>query len=150
MAPLAAVAKVVRLAPYVAARDRKLLLEMLQLAQLAQALGRFDRKTFLASPHDQEVVAQRLARVATLARQVSAKTKRELAAVPWDALADAGEHAAGDAWRRDAAPLWTAVKKVVPKLVAAVAPLAAESELAAFTLAAPEKKPRAPRKTRRK
>lgn len=138
------------LGAYVAARDRKVLLEILQLAQLAHALGRFDRKTFLASGRDQEVVAGRIAKIAVLARQVSAKTKRELADVPWDSLAEAGEHAAGDAWRRDAAPLWTAVKKVVPKLVAAVAPLAAESDFAAFPLTSPEKKPRAPRKTRRK
>ncbi len=134
--------KVVPIARFVAARDRTLVVEILQFAQLAQALARYGRKSFLESPRDQDVVAERFARMSELASKVSEKTKRHSPEVPWEALA------AAPRGKQDPAELWTAVRKVVPRLVAGLAPLAAASEAAPFALAVPET--RASRKPRRR
>ena len=50
---------VVDISRYANARDRKLLGEIVQSAQLAQAFASYERSFFLASPEDQRKIADR-------------------------------------------------------------------------------------------
>jgi uncharacterized protein with HEPN domain len=117
--------EVVDIGKYASARDRKLLGEILQAAQLALAYATYERAFFLSSPDDQRKIAERLAEMARDARKLSQALRDRAGDVPWDALIAAGERAgSGEA---QPAELWTAVKKVVPRVASGLAPLGGET-----------------------
>jgi uncharacterized protein with HEPN domain len=113
--------EVVDIARYASARDRKLLVEIVESAQLAQAFAAYERSFFMSSPADQRKIAERLATMAAAAAKLSGAVRERTVQVPWSALIEAG----GAARKPDAEPaaLWTAVKKVVPRVTSALAPL---------------------------
>lgn len=110
---------------YASARDKRLLADIVQSAQLAQAYATYGRAYFLSSPDDQRKIAARLAEMGADAEKLSATLRERTAEIPWAALIEAGTKA-----RRediDAAELWTAVKRVVPRVTSALAPLAGDA-----------------------
>lgn len=117
--------EVVDISRYAKGRDRKLLGEIVESAQLAQAFARYERSFFLASPDDQRKIADRLVAMGDAARKLSRAVRERTAHLPWDELI-----AAGDAARErepDPAALWTAVKKIVPKITSGLAPVAGDA-----------------------
>lgn len=131
---------VVEISRYASAKDKRLLAEIVQSAQLAQAFARYERAFFLTSPEDQRKIAERLVAMAQAARQLSRAVRDRTSELPWDELIAAGEAAA--AARPDAIALWTAVKKVVPRITAALGPLAGDAA-SVFAWTPPPKAPRA-------
>lgn len=116
---------VVDMSRYASARDQKLLAEIVQAAQLAQAFASYERALFLKSPDEQRKIAERLTEMAEAARKLSRAVRERTSDLPWDALIAAGDAARADP--RDPAALWTAVKKVVPRVSAGLAPLAGDA-----------------------
>jgi len=120
-----AMGEVVDIHRYANARDRKLLGEILQAAQLALAYATYERSFFLSSPDDQRKIAERLSEMARDAARLSRALRDRTTDVPWDALIAAGTKAA--AGEAEPAELWTAVKKVVPRVATALAPLGGDA-----------------------
>ncbi len=112
--------EVVEIARYATLRDRKLLGEIVRSAQLAQAFGSFERSLFMTSPPDHQKIAERLATMADEAKKLSRSLRQRTAEIPWDELIAAGQAARE---HPDPAALWTAVKKVVPRVTSALLPL---------------------------
>ncbi len=127
---------------YASARDRKLLAEIVQSAQLAQAFATYERSFFLSSEADQRKIAERLVVMADAAGKLSRPMRERTATLPWDALREAGDRARAE--RPDPAALWTAVKKVVPRITSELAPLVGDSA-SVFAWTPPAKPPRAKR-----
>lgn len=117
--------EVVDISRYAKGRDRKLLGEIVESAQLAQAFARYERSFFLSSPEDQRKIAERLVAMAEAARKLSRTLRDQTPQLPWDELVEAGD--AARASEPDPAALWTAVKKVVPKITSGLAPLAGDA-----------------------
>jgi uncharacterized protein with HEPN domain len=122
------------------ARDRKLLGAIVQSAQLAQAYATFERSYFLKSPDDQRRIAERLADMSRDAALLSRSVRERLPSVPWDALIAAGTAAGRN--EADPAELWTAVKRIVPRVTSALGPLVGEAA-PPFAWTPPPRKPRA-------
>ncbi len=116
---------VVDISRYASTRDRKLLGEIVQSAQLAQAFASYERSFFLSSPEDQRKIAQRLVAMAEDARKLSRSLRERTKELPWDDLIAAGEAARTE--HPDPAALWTAVKKAVPKITSGLASLVGDS-----------------------
>lgn len=134
--------EVVDLDRYASARDKKLLAEIVQSAQLAQAFATYERAFFLSSPEDQSKIAVRLVAMADAARRLSRSLRERAPEIPWDPLIAAGDVARAE--RPDPAELWTAVKKVVPRVTSGLAPLVGGSA-SVFAWTPPPR----PRKTKR-
>jgi uncharacterized protein with HEPN domain len=117
---------------------------MLQAAQLALAYATYERSFFLASPDDQRKIAERLAEMSRDAKKVSRALRERAADVPWDALVIAGERA--EKGEAEPAELWTAVKKVVPRVATALAPLGADAA-GVFAWTPPPRAPRTKKKS---
>ncbi len=117
--------EVVDISRYASARDRRLLGQIVQSAQLAQAFASYERSLFLSSPEDQRKIAERLLGTADAARKLSRSLRERTSELPWDELIAAGDAARGE--RPDPAALWTAVKKVVPRLTSGLASLVGDS-----------------------
>ena len=116
---------VVDISRYANARDRKLLGEIVQSAQLAQAFASYERSFFLASPEDQRKIADRLVTMADAAKKLSRSLRERTTDLPWDALVAAGDDARKD--DPDPAALWTAVKKIVPRITSGLSSLAGDA-----------------------
>jgi uncharacterized protein with HEPN domain len=137
--------EIVDIERYAGARDRKLLASILQSAQLAQAFATYERSYFLASPEDQRKIAERLAEMGRDAEKLSAALRERTPQIPWAELIEAGAKARSE--RVDPAELWTAVKRVVPRVTSALAPLAGDAA-GVFAWAPPPKPKRATRSTK--
>lgn len=117
--------EVVDIRRYANARDRKLLGDIVQAAQLALAYATYERSFFLSSPEDQRKIAERLGEMARDAAKLSPALRDRTTDVPWDALIEAGGRAGSG--RAEPVELWTAVKKVVPRVATALAPLGSDA-----------------------
>jgi uncharacterized protein with HEPN domain len=98
-------------------RDRKLLTEIVQAAQLAQAYRTYAKAEFLSSPQDQIKIVERLRIMSDAAGRLSRRTRQQMPSVPWDDLLAAGKELEGDAWKANLDTVWRLVKKVVPRVV---------------------------------
>lgn len=116
---------VVDITRYASARDKRLLAEIVQSAQLAQAFARYERAFFLSSPEDQRRIAERLVAMADAASKISRALRERTPELPWEELIAAG--GAARAERPDPPALWTAVKKIVPRITRGLAPLAGDA-----------------------
>src|SRR5919109_1857433 len=121
---------------YASARDRKVLGEILQSAQLALAFATYERSYFMSSSEDQRKIAERLAEMGRDAEKLSAALRERTSEIPWDALIEAGRNARAE--HVEPAELWTAVKRVVPRVASALAPLAGDAS-GVFAWAPPPK-----------
>jgi uncharacterized protein with HEPN domain len=108
------------------ARDRTVLVDLVQTAQLVDAFGRFPKKQFMDRPHDQARVAERVIAMRKRAGDLSASFRKEHADAPWNELEEVG---------RTPEELWKAAKKITPKLLAELEPLLADMPEAAFVIA---------------
>ena len=117
--------EIVEIQRYASARDRKLLGEILQSAQLAQAFAAYERSYFMSSPEDQRKIAERIAEMGRDAGKLSGAFRERTAEIPWQELVDAAAKARTDSV--DPAELWTTVKRVVPRITSALAPLAGDA-----------------------
>ena len=116
---------VVDIKGYASARDRKLLASIVQSAQLAQAFATYDRAYFLSSLDDQHKIAERLSEMGQDAAKLSSALRERTPQIPWAQLIEAGEMA-----RRpepDPKELWTAVKRIVPRVTAELGPLVGDA-----------------------
>ncbi|OLC58059.1 MAG: hypothetical protein AUH85_01780 [Chloroflexi bacterium 13_1_40CM_4_68_4] len=130
---------VVDIKRYASGRDRKLLTDIVQAAQLAQAYATYDRSYFLSSPDDQRKISERLVEMGQDAGRLSSALRQRTPQIPWAALIEAGAKAGGP--EADPKELWTAVKRVVPRVTAELAPLLGESA-SVFTWTPPPKQKR--------
>ncbi|HYY53817.1 MAG TPA: hypothetical protein VFA01_00420 [Candidatus Dormibacteraeota bacterium] len=117
--------EIVDIGRYASARDRKLLANIVQSAQLAQAYATYERSYFLSNPDDQRKIAERLGEMAQDAAKLSSALRQRTPEIPWSDLIEAGTKARADSL--DPAELWTAVKRVVPRVTSALAPLAGDA-----------------------
>lgn len=120
--------EVVDIGRYATARDRALLVEILQSAQLAQAYAGYGRAAFLGSPDDQRKIAERLAAMADATRKLSRALRERTPDVPWEQLLASVD----ERDTPDPGATWTTVKKVVPSVVRALTPLVSRSEKTVF------------------
>jgi len=106
---------------------------VLENAQFLYALSRFPKRQVLGDPIEVKKVRDRLYTLNMAARELSA-TQRKTVDVPWEQLAD----------ERTATPdgLWTAVKKVTPKLIAELMPLVRDAPEAGFLISLEPREPR--------
>ena len=109
----------------ITADDRKAAIAVLEQAQFVFALSRYPKKQVLDDPRDVRALRERLEAMREAARRLSAEQRRRLS-VPWEQLddLDSGSEA-----------VWTAAKKVTPKIIAELTPLVSDQPEAAFLIA---------------
>ena len=107
------------------ADDRKAAIAVLEQAQFVFALSRYPKKQVLDDPRDVRALRERLEAMRQAARGLSAEQRKKLG-VPWEQLddLDSGSEA-----------VWTAAKKVTPKILAELTPLISDQPEAAFLIA---------------
>lgn len=120
----------------VSARDKKVLLTLLEKAQLVYLLTRYPKKQVLDDAEDARRLEEGLDEMRAAARELSAKIREEHGAVAWDELAEKAD-TTGLAWRR--------AKRVAPEVLRELRPLLKDEPEAAFLLQ-PEVKAKKARK----
>ncbi|MEK6226818.1 MAG: hypothetical protein AABM40_11085 [Chloroflexota bacterium] len=125
--------------PTLSARDRAATLAILENAQWVFTLGRYPKKQVLDDPVDVKMLRDRVEAMRKAAGQLSAAQKKKID-VPWDKVEAEADESPDS--------LWAMAKKVIPKLIAEMRPLVADTPEAAF-LISPEKKTPAKKKKKK-